>query len=334
MSSGTSMIPDLRSWDDIKELGWNTLLLGNGFSINISNLFSYSSLYWESVVQLGPSGKIFDGLGTTNFEEVLEALLHTELVVSALGADSTKIQNLYTQVRHALFDTIKRVHVPWCDIPNGTLSAVATALRSYDRVFTTNYDLLPYWSLVEAAPFGFADLFLDVGNAFNPRNTEIFSGKTGLYFLHGAVHLWQDDSTGATGKWTSGLNSLLERLETVYTSESLRRPLFVSEGNSEKKLRTIRRSDYLAFALEELRRDSSATVVFGHSLGSSDVHIAEALADGTRQRFAVSVRPGPHGPSPAYMGHVLEALRGHEVYFFDSRTHPLGSPSLTVPTTP
>jgi hypothetical protein len=38
---------ELHSWDEIADRGWETLLVGNGLSINISKRFAYESLFGE-----------------------------------------------------------------------------------------------------------------------------------------------------------------------------------------------------------------------------------------------------------------------------------------------
>src|SRR5699024_1203312 len=97
------------------------------------------------------------------------------------------------------------------------------------------------------------DFFWNGGGVFNPDDVDIRESRaTRLYYLHGALHLWQDDSTSTNGKWASSDGKLLSLLEQ-YTTQSPRRPLFVSEGTSSAKLRTIRQSPYLSFCLKSLR---------------------------------------------------------------------------------
>lgn len=56
-------------------------------------------------------------------------------------------------------------------------------------------------------------------------------------------------------------------------------PLFVAEGDANKKLTQIQRSGYLSYCLGKLERIQQTLVVFGSSLGQSDNHIANVLAD-------------------------------------------------------
>ena len=191
-------------------------------------------------------------------------------------------------------------------------------------------DLIPYWAVMETPAVRIVDFFWCDGNTFDPDQTEVFAGYSALYFLHGGIHLWQSDRTGRTGKWTSDGGGLL-RLGTLFGRRPDRRPLFVSEGTALAKRRTIRRSDYLAFALDSLRRDDADTVVFGAALSAQDDHIVAALRAGRRRRIAVGLLPDGREKILARKGSVVERLRGQNVVFFDATTHQLGDKALTVP---
>jgi hypothetical protein len=110
-----------------------------------------------------------------------------------------------------------------------------------------------------------------------------------------------------------------------------RRPLFVSEGRSEDKVGSIRRSAHLSFCLDRLRADSGNTVVFGRSLSDQDAHIVAALKAGGPRRIAVLLRPGA---MPTHIlaekGRIGHLLAGHDVVFFGAATHPLGAPGLRI----
>src|SRR5690606_36378391 len=111
----------------------------------------------------------------------------------------------------------------------------------------------------------------------------------------------------------------LTRVLHHYSATSDRRPLFVSEGDSASKVRTISRSAYLSFCLDRLRDDEQNTVVFGHSLSTQDEHIIDALVDGKRKKIAVALRPSSNADAIiATKGRIIEALPGHTILFFDS----------------
>ena len=156
-------------------------------------------------------------------------------------------------------------------------------------------------------------------------------GRTGLLYLHGGVHLWQDSATGTTGKWTGrDQGGLLAELADNFLTNPDRQPLFVSEGTSAQKMQVIRRSEYLSFARQQLVNDVNSTVIFGVSFEEQDNHIVEALAAGGRRRMAISIWPRSPEENRAAMAYYTHKLPGHDLVFFDSRTHPLGDPALHV----
>lgn len=315
----------LRDWDRYSGDDWPTLLIGNGLSTNIWSPFSYGSLFDEASLS-AESRTVFGALGTVNFEAALEAMSHATIVATALDQPTRKIQGLYKHVQNALFDTVRTVHVPWADIPRTTLALIASTLAGHRHVFTTSYDLLIYWSVM-TEPDAFRDFFWGENLTFDMTNVNVGTGGTILYFLHGALHLWQRGRDAVTGKWATSGQDLLQ-LRSRFSRYPTRRPLFVSEGSSAAKLRTIRRSDYLSFAYDRLVQDDQPAVVFGSSLSKQDEHIVRALLAGGRRRVVVGIYPAGREHVLEQKASIMKLLDGQSVEFFDSRTHPLGDPAL------
>jgi Domain of unknown function (DUF4917) len=326
-----SVTTRLRTWEQLSNRPWPTLLLGNGSSVNIWPGFGYSQLFQHAEFDAAAQ-QLFRDLQTTNFETVLEGLWHAERVLSALNRRRSDVERLYEQVRSQLVTAVRSVHIPWDQVPRTTFSRIAETLDGHERVFTLNYDLLTYWATMENTETTLiGDYFWGHHNTFDPTNAELTSERTGLLFLHGEVHLWQDSDTGQSGKWTvQGGRNLLSSLAANFLRILSRQPLFVSEGTSAQKMSVIRRSDYLSFARRELNDDTSDTVVFGASFGQRDDHIVQALRAGGRRRIAISLLPEEETRIVAAMGRYRAKLPDQDLVFFDSRTHPLGDPSLTV----
>jgi hypothetical protein len=322
---------ELLDWSNLSDEEWPTLLIGNGMSINLWAGFGYSSLY-QSAPLTQPAQAIFNELGTTNFEQGLECLHHANVALRALSESTAKVDQTYEEVRDALFTTVGDVHVPWGSFPQSSHDQIALEIDSHVSVFTTNYDLSLYWSQLQTAKsVNVVDFFWGAGRQFDPADAGIRSRQsTGVYYLHGGLHLWQDDQTGENGKWTSGDCRLLS-IQTKYGPMADRRPLFVSEGTSAAKVRTIRQSTYLSFCLDQLRADNRPTVVFGQSLSDQDRHVVEALVDGPTRRIAVSMYPtGDDKGVLAEKARIQQALGSHQIEFFDSTTHPLGDSGLLI----
>jgi hypothetical protein len=321
----------LKNWDALSGRSWPTLLLGNGVSINVWGGFGYSGLLEDSHLNK-PARRLFADFDTVNFETVLEALWHAERTLDALSRPSTRVRALYEHVQTQLVEAVRSVHVPYAALPAHALDQISTVLQTHRHVFTLNYDLLTYWAAMRGGPeTNIKDFFWGSGNTFDINDKDLLDGFTGLYYLHGGVHLWHDAATGRTGKWTRGSGSrLLSNLATTYSSKTDRHPLFVSEGTSAQKMAVIRRSDYLAFALQSLIDDDANTVIFGASFSQADSHIINALNAGRKRNIAISVRPSSQTENVAAMARYRTALPKHRLSFFDSRTHPLGDPALST----
>ncbi|PND55784.1 hypothetical protein CRM90_21340 [Mycobacterium sp. ENV421] len=325
------MSDELLRWDQLRDRTWPTLLIGNGLSINVWSRFAYKSLLEHA--NLTPAARQFFGdLDTSNFEVVLEGLWHAERVLHALNQPHEQVKDLYESVQNALFEAVQDVHVPWALIRPSTFTRIATVLNQQNLVFTLNYDLLTYWSAMNStSPTYTGDYFWAPGSVFDSSNCELASGRTGLLYLHGGVHLWHESTTGLTGKWTSGTQgNLLANLADYYRSDPDRQPLMVSEGTSKQKLAVIRRSEYLSFALRQLAVDTSNTVIFGADIGPQDDHIVTALRAGAPRNIAISVFPGTNEQNTATMARYRAKLPEQNLSFFESRSHPLGDAALTV----
>lgn len=331
---GATVVDDeLQPWNALDRREWRTLLIGNGLSINLWNNFHYESLFEQA--NLSPQATaIFDELDTSNFEAVLECIHNARTVLEALQQDTDRVELVYEQVRDSLFRSVSDAHVPWGEFPAETHKEIAEHLDQFDAVYTTNYDLCLYWShLQNLQSVNLVDFFWSSpGNRFDPTNVELWSTQqTPVHYLHGAVHLWQDDEN-ENGKWTSADKGNLLALNSKYKITSSRRPLFVSEGTFKSKTRTIQRSQYLSFCLESLTNDESDTIIFGHSLSSPDQHIVNAINSGRKRNVAVSIYPS-EDPNVIVESkiHFQKSLHRHHVSFFDSTTYPIGRPELRIP---
>lgn len=128
------------------------------------------------------------------------------------------------------------------------------------------------------------------------------------------------------------LDTLLDQFGQPIPGDPRARPLLVTEGSARDKLRAIEANDYLSFALGELRREALPLVVFGSSLSPQDQHLVDALNEYPDRPIAVSMLPsGTKRQRAAQQGDLYGRLEAKTLLFFDSTTHPLGSPDLSVP---
>lgn len=324
---------NLMSWSELQGEKWDSLLLGNGFSINIWPGFRYLSLFEVAKSQaIGSplnqgSLALFEKLKTKNFEDVLRALYYARKVVEQVEvANDNKIAEqvcgLYANTKRALAAAVNHSHAP----PGfDGLAAINSALRGFANIFTTNYDLIPYWAIMRNSE-DFKDYFWK-SHLFDPDDTSLRPSSRSIMYLHGALHL-VERSDGKTMKLVAGGGQALRALFDLSHSEYF--PLFVAEGVGSEKLARIKRNDYLRFVFEKFKSMSGGLVVIGHSLSEDcDQHIVDALSKGNFKSIAVGVWPHQDRRDvELFKVRVQHGLAEKKVYFFDSTTHPLGGSEL------
>lgn len=321
------------NWEDVPNNDtYKNLLLGNGFSIGVSPKFNYWNILNEAkhrvhagLIDIYPETlRLFEQLQTTNFEEVLKVYHHAHLVHTF---NKPAIETAYRKLQEGLFSTVKDIHASKNETPT---PLIFHELTKFKKVFTTNYDLIPYWSFVDINIDVLRDFFWGDGikPTFDKNNTEVFFGNyTQLFYLHGALHL-EVTETGLTQK-RSIQDTLAEEIEVLSSSFSARHglyPLFITEGKSEQKIRKIGSNDYLSFCYNQLKKISGRILIFGHSLSEEfDNHIVEALKNNSNiTEIAISIYP----EQPILNINEMEArlarqLAGRPIHFFNSTTHPL-----------
>ncbi len=265
------------------------LLLGNGFSIACSKKFEYPNLF-EYVRKTSLSThvlKVFEYLGTNNFEGVMRLLEDSKWIAKHYGLERAKgvkasISKDLTSIKKSLVSAIAKTHLP----NPGTISddrknKCVVFLEPYQNVFTTNYDLLLYWvanhgqdKLKEQD--GFRASIDDPSAAYLVFSEHLGQNK-GILFLHGALHLYVEGGETRKHSWIRSSKSLIELIKEGL--EKGQYPLFVAEGKADKKMAQIQRSGYLFYCLGKLERIASPLVVYGLSFSENDQHIINAIAD-------------------------------------------------------
>lgn len=295
------------SYDDVrKELAKEKtvhLLLGNGFSIACDSVFKYPSLYKEAMKSgLGKRIQaLFKKLGTNNFEGVMRLLNDTDWVAKEYGlikdfpSEMLKDKEI---LKKALIAAVATTHLDDVgDVDDVRKSNALNFIGDYHNVFTTNYDLLLYWVVMHAGKPTFQDGFR---NDPDDPTSLVFSARPGgskaIYYIHGGLHLFHEDGELKKHSWAKTGTKL-----TQWVRDGLKKdqyPLFVAEGDAEKKLEQIQRSGYLWYCLEKLGRVKGSLVIVGHSLGDADAHIVERIV-GNRdfKQIYIGLHGDPEGPN-------------------------------------
>jgi hypothetical protein len=323
----------LPSWGSIaSEYDWDTLLLGNGLSINTWPRFAYRALldHAHDGGLTANDRELFDG--TPNFERVLADLNTAIRLAAVMGLDTTPFQERYRRIQLALGHAVREVHLNRWDVERSVLAAIRQELLQYEWIFTTAYDLLLYWAM-GSSPNGsfqpFVDLFRWANRCeFDPQRASVEAGWIPVYFLHGALHLVVGGD-GTTWKLRRNeIQNLLDQFGEPIPGDAQARPLLVTEGSARDKIQAIEGNVYLSHALDRLRDLDLPIVIFGSSLNREDQHLVDALNEHPGRPVAVSLYPAARRDLAAQQSDVFARLEAEPLLFFDSTTHPLGSSAL------
>ncbi|PNG81988.1 DUF4917 family protein [Pseudomonas putida] len=286
-------------WAEIvAEYGHGTILLGNGASIALSPRFAYGSLL-EHAQQNGLITKdvdrLFEFFDTQDFELILRLVWQASNVNKSLQIPDDRTHAVYLRVRDCLIEAVRAVH-PEHGAVQGYLPRIYQFLKSFDTVFSLNYDLLVYWTMTYGLnvedDHAFKDCFR--GNAKFDDDWQRFRHRfrertnTLVFYPHGSLALCRD-AVEREFKIHAGGGGLLEAILDEWRSERVV-PLFVSEGTKPQKVTAIQSSYYLSTIYREaLTSTRQVLTIFGWGLGEHDRHLLQRMRNTGIQRVAVSV---------------------------------------------
>jgi len=299
----------LLSYDQVlAELGESRshLLLGNGFSVACESCFAYGSLIEHAKANGLPASclPVFDRLGTNNFEGVMRLLEDADWVANHYGllggATPSAMLSDLEAVKKSLVDAIAKTHPDHThDICEKRKDTCVQFLEPYHNIFCTNYDLLLYWVEMHGHDrLGGRDGFdydIDYPHAPYVVFSEHVGGGKGMFFIHGALHLYSVGGQVRKHSWVRTGKHLIQGIREALDLGQY--PLFVAEGTAEKKLMQIQSSGYLSYCLGKLERIENCLVTLGLSFGESDQHIANVLAHNRKlKRLYIGLFGDPESP--------------------------------------
>jgi hypothetical protein len=221
--------------------------------------------------------RLFKKLATDDFETILQKVADARDVVAAVTDDQIVISAaISAEIRKNLVEAVSEIHSNVPDESAINCIALNNILKRYGQIFTTNYDLILYWCRKNINHFTIIDYFFD-GHKFD--RTEIDRrDRSAMYFLHGAIFLFESDAE--TWKLNVGSNTtLLDAVKEKLSDEGVY-PVFISEGSSDEKLQAIKRNEYLSFCYDSLRQLDDELEIYGHALSLSvDGHIVDAIKE-------------------------------------------------------
>lgn len=304
--------------DDSNQFSKRHLILGNGFSISCrADIFHYGSLFGQANFGNSPEiPLIFQVLNTQDFEIAIRALENAAKILptySPCGAETVeKMKEHATILKEILIQTIAGNHPNFpAEIPDEKFWAcrrfLAHFLATDGQVFTLNYDLLLYWTLMhEDMPFAEPIALRKndgFGNDEDDPNAEyvVWQGEVGahdarVHFLHGALHLFDSGAELKKYTWIRSGIPLIEQIRAAIGENAY--PLFVAEGTSVQKKSKIRHNAYLYQGFKQLtanvEQKRHCFFIFGHSLAENDDHILNRLARGKFAKLYVGIYGDPN----------------------------------------
>jgi len=305
--------------EDSQQFKKRHLLLGNGFSIACrADIFHYGSLFEQADFSQVPEVEaVFAALGTQDFEQAIRSLENAARILPPYvphGDDAiAKMLEHAAALKEILVQTIAGNHpnIP-PDIPEEKFWACRRFLSHFlageraGHVFTLNYDLLLYWTLMhDDMPFD-DPIDLAKNDAFGNDEEDpdadyvVWQGETGahdasIHFLHGALHLFDSGADLKKYTWIRTNVPLVDQARAAIAADAY--PLFVAEGTSAKKKTKIRHNAYLYQGFKQFTRNittiSHCMFVFGHSLADNDDHILIRIGRAKFKKLYVGIYGDP-----------------------------------------
>lgn len=336
------------------------LLLGNGFSIACRpKIFTYGSLFEQADFSSAPRlPAVFEAVGTTDFEHVIKMLEDASRIVPVYSSEAAGSAKEMAADAAALKDIlIHTVASNHPTKPNEIADEQFWHCRQFlshfigngnkdGRVYTLNYDLLLYWTLMHEDMELDKPIDLAANDGFGrDEDTEPeyvnWMGESSahgqrVHYLHGAVHLF--DSGAELQKYT-WINTGIPLLEQARQAMDLGKfPLFVAEGESNQKLAKIKHSAYLHHSYKsfsaQMRQRNDALFIFGHSLADNDKHVLKKIAGGTIAQVYVGLYGDPDSLGNKRIQAAATALARSrsekaplEVVFFDAASAQVWGPN-------
>jgi len=317
------------------------LLLGNGFSIACDNsIFTYNSLYNETDFSDSPEiKKSFDLLGTTDFEYVIEVLEKSSIILPAYLDDkhniASKMVNDSKKIKDLLIETISTRHPSMPSIISGEkYSHCRSFLLNFihkdngGKVYTLNYDLLLYWTLMSELDnenseskfsdgFGRDTVFENGEVYFSDDLTWQHSHDQNIHFLHGALHIYDAGYELQKYSWIDTGKPLISQAREALNNNKF--PLFVTEGDSLKKMEKIVHNAYLYNSYKSfegiceggLRKEPASTCLFtyGVSFSQNDSHILNLIPRGRIKHLFIGIYGDPYSEKNQEIIAKVEAMK-------------------------
>jgi hypothetical protein len=300
-----------------------SILMGNGFSQAWSTaIFNYRSLFdrarfgaREEIIR-----SIFNEIGTYDFEIICEQLRATERVLRAYGGGDEVLEQVIEDqecIKNALIEAIVATHPNRpMDVNRDQYIAARRFISPFCNIYTVNYDLLLHWlrNKYTLTPRDWRGT-----DGFNGIDWEGPPREQIVHHLHGAMHIYDSGSGIKKHRFTGTDVAIIDQVKENLANGDF--PLFVSEPNSERKLKKIRHNPYLYSSYQSILNLRGTLVIFGHSMSVTDQHIFEQIKKSNITKIYISIYGDPDTAENQLIGiNARTYLRkqGVDIDFFDA----------------
>jgi hypothetical protein len=130
---------EIQDWSRLtKDFNKADLLLGNGFSLNITGHLAYRSLFEEFLNRCGENEcKIFKSFKTSNFERIQEILIDAKRVnqLFKIATKDNRINKAIDLLKEGLIQSIQKNHPNFSQLDLKQLHSLSIQLNDYGDIF-------------------------------------------------------------------------------------------------------------------------------------------------------------------------------------------------------
>jgi hypothetical protein len=292
--------------------GQPDLLLGNGFSIALSEEADFTNL--SALAADDPIvGQVLRELGSGNVEHILSIFEKLE-AVSEFKPIINYLRQLRGRITSALINALISIN-PKSRNEICELSIIETnrILKRFDVKFTVNFDPFLYWAILQSIGDWMSDGFSTPHNA-----NQLYWDKNSLvktWWLHGSIfHFPSRINPREIFKVKRSVDMTLVEF-TKSQIQQLGLPTAILGGTSSQKMDQISNNDYLLAAIENLANREKPLVIFGWSNSENDKHLEIAI----QKR---DVYFGIFSPNSVNGQHQIVMARNNGWKYFDSSMLP------------
>ena len=273
-----------------------TLLTGNGYTLSLfPNIFSYSDLKLsintndfhlrDKIIE------IFDENGTQDFEKIMNLLANAHKIAFKYPLnDCDKISDDLNKLKQNLIEAISQKHPKSPDdgITPENYTKNKEFLSHFSKIYTTNYDLLLYWSLNRnRLTANFADGFKSID-----YNLYWEGEEQNTFWLHGGLHLYWGENARFPNfteiiKLKKETNkNLIEQIQEKLNLGLY--PITIAEGDWNSKVKNIISNPYLRSSFISLKNNESNIITFGISF-EQDEHLIKAIEFSSTKKIFIGI---------------------------------------------